>query len=53
MRLDVRRLSVERELLPGIPLCSAIIGGRQTLVVIKPGNFGGDGTLLELLTGAG
>ena len=53
MRLDVARLSVERELLPGVPLCSAMIGGRQTLVAIKPGNFGGDGTLLELLTGAG
>ena len=51
MRLEVKQLSVVRELLPGMPLCSAIIGGRQRLVVIKPGNFGGDETLLTLLTG--
>ena len=52
-RLGVDRLTVERELLPGMPLCRADIDGRPTLVVIKPGNFGGDETLLELLTGAG
>ena len=53
IRLEVERLTVEREILPGMPLCSADIGGRPAQVVIKPGNFGGDGTLLELLTGAG
>ena len=52
-RLGVDRLTVERELLPGMPLCRADIDGRPTLVVIKPGNFGGGETLLELLTGAG
>lgn len=48
-RLDVTRLSVEQELLPGMPLCSAVIDGHPTLVVLKPGRFGGDGTLVELL----
>ena len=52
-RLGVERLSVERELLPGMPLCRAEIGGRPTPVVIKPGNFGGDRTLMELLSVAG
>ena len=47
--LDVARLSVEQELLPGMPLCSAVIDGRTTLIVIKPGGFGGDRTLVELL----
>ncbi len=51
--LGVARLSVEKELLPGMPLCSAVIAGRPTLVVIKPGHFGGDGTLVELLARAG
>lgn len=52
-RLGVQRLSVERELLPGMPLCSAEIDGRPALVVIKPGSFGGGGTLLALLSRAG
>ena len=52
-RLKVTRLTVEQELLPGMPLCSAVIGGRPTLVVVKPGHFGGDGTLVELLAKIG
>ena len=52
-RLDVARLTVEQELLPGMPLCSAVIGGRRTLVVLKPGHFGGEGTLVELLDRVG
>lgn len=48
-RLGVTRLTVEQELLPGMPLCSVVIDGRRTLIVIKPGRFGGDGTLVELL----
>lgn len=48
-RLGVERLTVARELLPGMPLCSAVIDGRPALVSIKPGNFGGKDTLLELL----
>ena len=48
--LDTARLKVERELLPGIPLCSAVVEGKPTLVVIKPGQYGGDGALVELLT---
>ena len=51
--LGAARLTVERELLPGIPLCSAVLEGRPTLVVIKPGRFGGDGTLVELLDRVG
>jgi len=47
--LSVTRLSVEEELLPGMPLCSAVIDGRQMLVVLKPGHFGEDETLVELL----
>ena len=52
-QLDVARLSVEQELLPGMPLCSAVIGGRPTLVVLKPGHFGEEGTLVELLDSVG
>ncbi len=52
-RLGVGRLTVERELLPGMPLCSAVINGRPALISIKPGDFGGRDTLLELLTVAG
>ena len=47
--LGVARLTVEEELLPGMPLCSAVIDGRETLVVLKPGHFGEEGTLVELL----
>ena len=47
--LGVARLSVEEELLPGMPLCSAVIDGRQMLVVLKPGHFGEEETLVELL----
>ena len=52
-QLDAARLSVERELLPGMPLCSAVIDGRQTLVVLKPGHFGEEGTLVALLDRVG
>ncbi|MCY3903656.1 MAG: hypothetical protein OXO48_10505 [Caldilineaceae bacterium] len=52
-RLGVELLTVTRELLPGMPLCSAVIGGRPALVSIKPGNFGGRDTLLQLLAVAG
>jgi len=52
-RLGVARLTVTRELLPGMPLCSAVIDGRPALVSIKPGNFGGRETLLQLLAVAG
>lgn len=47
--LGVARLSVEEELLPGMPLCSADINGRQMLVVLKPGHFGEEGTLVALM----
>lgn len=49
-RLHVERLSVEQELLPGMPLCQAEINGCSVLTVLKPGSFGEDGTLVELLT---
>lgn len=49
-RLHVERLSVEQELLPGMPLCQAEIDGCSVLTVLKPGSFGEDGTLVELLT---
>lgn len=49
-RLHVERLSVEQELLPGMPLCQAEIHGCSVLIVLKPGSFGEDGTLVELLT---
>lgn len=52
-QLDVVRLSVEQELLPGMPLCSAVIGGRPTFVVLKPGHFGEEGTLAALLDSVG
>ena len=52
-RLGVERLTVTRELLPGMPLCSAAIDGRPALVSIKPGDFGGKDTLLALLSVAG
>ena len=52
-RLGVERLTVTRELLPGMPLCSAVIDGRPALVSIKPGEFGGKDTLLDLLAVAG
>lgn len=48
-RLGVARLAVQRELLPGMPLCRADVDGRAVRVVMKPGSFGGPGTLVELL----
>lgn len=47
--LGVARLSVEEELLPGMPLCSTVIDGRRMLVVLKPGHFGDEETLVSLL----
>ena len=47
--LGAARLKVEQELLPGMPLCSGVIDGRSTLIAIKPGRFGEEGTLVELL----
>jgi uncharacterized protein YgbK (DUF1537 family) len=48
--LGVERLEVSRELLPGIPLANGVtIRGRKQLVILKPGNYGGDETLATLL----
>jgi len=47
--LGAARLKVEEELLPGMPLCSGVINGRSTLIAIKPGRFGEERTLVELL----
>jgi len=48
-RLGVERLTVQRELLPGMPLCSAQVSGRELQVVMKPGSFGDEWALTELL----
>lgn len=48
-QLGAARLKVEQELLPGMPLCSGVIDGRSTLIAIKPGRFGEEGTLVDLL----
>lgn len=48
-RLGVERLTVQRELLPGMPLCSAQVSGRELQVVMKPGSFGDENALVELL----
>ncbi len=47
--LGAARLTVEEELLPGMPLCSTVIDGRRMLVVLKPGHFGEEETLVALL----
>lgn len=48
-RLGVERLTVQRELLPGMPLCTATVNGRELGVVMKPGSFGDERALVELL----
>lgn len=46
-RLGVDRLTVQAELLPGMPLCTAQINGRSLRVVIKPGSFGDENALVK------
>lgn len=49
-RLGVTRLDVARELLPGIPLCTGVdASGRRLAVILKPGNFGDERVLIDLL----
>ena len=48
-RLGVARLTVESELLPGMPLCTADVNGRSLRVVMKPGSFGDENALASLL----
>ncbi|MCL4836002.1 MAG: hypothetical protein KJZ86_26420 [Caldilineaceae bacterium] len=48
-RLGVERLSVQAELLPGMPLCAAEVNGRRLGVVMKPGSFGDENALASLL----
>ncbi len=48
-RLGVERLTVERELLPGMPLCTATVNGHTLRVVMKPGSFGDENALVEAL----
>lgn len=48
-RLGVERLSVESELLPGMPLCTAQVNGHELRVVMKPGSFGDERSLVTLL----
>lgn len=49
-RLHLTRLEVVRELLPGIPLCVGAGGsGKQYAVVLKPGGFGDDRALIDVL----
>jgi uncharacterized protein YgbK (DUF1537 family) len=49
-RLGIERLTVLAELLPGMPLCTAVDNqGRGYKIVLKPGSFGRDDTLITLL----
>ncbi|MBI3957844.1 MAG: hypothetical protein HY328_03465, partial [Chloroflexi bacterium] len=48
-RLGVERLTVQAELLPGMPLCTAQVNGRSLRVVMKPGSFGDENALVALL----
>ena len=48
-RLDVDRLTVQAELLPGMPLCTAEVNGRSLRVVMKPGSFGDENALVKAL----
>lgn len=48
-RLGVDRLTVQAELLPGMPLCIAEINGQELRVVMKPGSFGDENALVALL----
>lgn len=48
-RLGVEQLTVQAELLPGMPLCAAQVDGRTLRVVMKPGSFGDEDALVEAL----
>ncbi|MEZ4830603.1 MAG: four-carbon acid sugar kinase family protein [Caldilineaceae bacterium] len=49
-RLGVERLTVITELLPGMPLCTAVDSqDRAYRIVLKPGSFGTEDTLITLL----
>lgn len=48
-RLGVARLSVRAELLPGMPLCAADVDDAPLSVVMKPGSFGQEDALDDLL----
>jgi uncharacterized protein YgbK (DUF1537 family) len=49
-RLGIERLTVLRELLPGIPLTAGIdAAGDRRFVIVKAGNHGDDATLVDLL----
>ena len=49
-RLGIERLTVLRELLPGIPLTAGIdAAGERRFVIVKAGNHGDDATLADLL----
>jgi uncharacterized protein YgbK (DUF1537 family) len=48
-RLGFERLTVVEELLPGIPLTTGVDrAGHRRAVVLKPGNFGDEQTLVKL-----
>jgi uncharacterized protein YgbK (DUF1537 family) len=48
--LGITRLEVQRELLPGIPLTTGVDAqGHEQWVILKPGNYGDDETLVTLL----
>jgi uncharacterized protein YgbK (DUF1537 family) len=49
-RLGIERLTVLAELLPGMPLCTAVDNqGHGYKIVLKPGSFGRDDTLITLI----
>jgi len=49
-RLGIEQLSVIQELLPGMPLCTGVDNqGRGYRIVLKPGSFGQEETLITLL----
>lgn len=47
-RLGVERLDVLDEILPGVPLASAVLRGKTTRIITKSGGFGDADTLLRL-----
>ncbi|WP_083347549.1 four-carbon acid sugar kinase family protein [Rhizobium sp. LCM 4573] len=47
-RLGVERLEVLGEILPGVPLSSAVLCGKATRIITKSGGFGDADTLLRL-----
>jgi uncharacterized protein YgbK (DUF1537 family) len=52
-RLGIARLSVQRELLPGVPLTRGMnVAGRTYMIVLKAGNHGDETTLATVLTHA-